>query len=49
MNEILNDDQLNELKKNYKCIKIYKGDYETLRVKGEEFFTFDSGPYDCGC
>ena len=23
--------------------------YDTIKSLGEELFTFDSGPYDCGC
>ena len=33
----------------YKNIYLYIGDYETLRILGDELFTFDSGPYDCNC
>lgn len=45
----LTDDQIQDLKKNYKQIYIYVGDYNSLKQAGEEYFIFDSGAYDCGC
>ena len=45
----LTDDQIQDLKKNYKQIYIYIGDYNSLKQAGEEYFIFDTGAYDCGC
>ena len=39
----------NILLEKFKHIEVYIGDYNTLRNKGEELFTFDFGPYDCNC
>ena len=33
----------------YSDIYIYVGMYDTIKSLGEELFTFDSGPYNCGC
>ena len=46
---LLSNEQIDELKKNYKQVHIYVGDYDNLKQVGEEYFIFDSGPYDCGC
>lgn len=37
------------LLENYNEIYIYIGTYETMSSLGEELFTFDHGPYNCGC
>jgi hypothetical protein len=33
----------------YSDVYIYVGMYDTIKSLGEELFTFDSGPYNCGC
>ena len=33
----------------YSDVYIYVGMYDTIKSLGGELFTFDSGPYNCGC
>lgn len=33
----------------YENVHLYIGNYDSMKKIGEELFTFDSGPYDCGC
>ena len=48
--ETLEDRSLfDNLLETYNEVYVYIGMYETMNILGNELFTFDSGPYNCGC